>query len=229
MLPGQLQAQYGNDPGYQNYLKWHQETGGRWGWWSDEAAKAAQAAGINMHLDTTGWKSWQTPWGEGLMDNPNTPEATDSATNPAWTTFIKDFMAKHGPGTAYNQGGGDPNFIPDDIRAQLGMSPNGAPAGGGQGGGGLLPTQLGTLDPRLPDGGINLDANVDWLGQRQVSADPFQNSIAARFIARTQQESGEQQAQRMREFIRKIMLAGQGAKQPVSPGLVAAAMPRGVA
>lgn len=119
MLPGELQQKYANDPAYQAYLKWQQDTGGRWAWWTGDAAAAAQAAGIPQSLDTTGWRSWQTDWGEGKMDNPATPEPEDSATNPAWTQFVNQYMQQHPGGAPYNQGGGDPAVIPPDIRAQL--------------------------------------------------------------------------------------------------------------
>jgi hypothetical protein len=57
-------------------------------------------------------------------------------------------------------------------------------------------------------------------------ADPFQNTIAARFLARSQEQQSQKQAQMLREFIKRVMLAGQQQKQPVSPGMISAAMGR---
>lgn len=89
MLPGELRAKYSNDPKYQSYLKWQQDTGGKWAWWGEEASTAARLANIPMYLDTTGWTSKLTDWGENIMYDQSGAER--SATNPNWVSFINSY------------------------------------------------------------------------------------------------------------------------------------------
>jgi hypothetical protein len=88
MLPGDLEAQYSNDPAYQRYRQWS-ASGGKATWWSQDAAAAAAAAGIPQSVDTTGWTSKTTAWGENVQYDQNGVER--SMTNPAWTAFVQSY------------------------------------------------------------------------------------------------------------------------------------------
>lgn len=90
-LPGELQSQYGSDPGYQAYLAWMAATGGNTMWWSEAAEAAANAAGISRHVDANalGWTQRVMPWGETKWFDPSGAE--HSTVNPAWKQFVQSF------------------------------------------------------------------------------------------------------------------------------------------
>jgi len=205
MLPGQLQAQYANDPGYQRYQQWHRDTGGRWGWWSNEAQKAAYDAGINMHVDTTGWSSKLTDWGETLMYDPSGQER--SITNPAWSQFIQNYMQQHGPGTQYNQGGGDPNIVPDEYKQQDDPTSYQQQQGARQDAYQMaMPAGTSSGANPMMNGG-----DGSWLGmtpnaQSPTGFDPYLNTIVNR--AKVQQEKDENM--KIRRMIRMASLRHMG-------------------
>jgi hypothetical protein len=77
------------------------------------------------------------------------------------------------------------------------------------------------LDPRaLPFGGNNVNYGANG------SPDPFTNGVVARFLERTASQNQQANSQVVREMIKKVLLAGQGQKAPISPHLVRAAMQR---
>ena len=219
MLPGQLQQQYGNDPGYQNFLKWI-AAGGKHGSYAGMMPNEAVVRVEN------------TPWGENIAyDAAGNAISQYRAARPG---EISPYQGPAGPSAPeYDPNNPAAAFIPDNIRAMLGMSPNGQSGGGHSMAGDRQDWSVierllggGRPNPALPDGGLDMSQFDNFLAPSSGAPDPFQNSIAARFIERTQRGHSEQQQQMLREFIKRVMLAGQQNKQPVSPGLIAAAMGR---
>lgn len=90
----------------QDYLSWVAAgQPGSQNWWSDAAAQAAEAANIPFyHPDYTAglWTSKTTPWGENVLYNQQGQAV--SWKNPAWESWVRNWMAQNG-GTAQPIGG----------------------------------------------------------------------------------------------------------------------------
>lgn len=108
-LPHELAARHAGDPNYQKYLNWA-ATGGRWGWWTKEAARAAQQAGLARALARpAGVVRRDFEWGESKDFLPSGEEW--QGTNPAWVDFVNRYMAAN-PGGTSEQPGGSPSTPP---------------------------------------------------------------------------------------------------------------------
>lgn len=100
MLPGELQAKYGtSNAGYNSYLSWMKDTGGRWAWWNQQASDAASQAGIGRQfsddeMKAHGYHYAMTDWGENKwLDDSG---GDHSSANPEWVKFVNDYMQKNG-------------------------------------------------------------------------------------------------------------------------------------
>ena len=173
MLPGQLQQQYGNDPGYQNFLKWI-AAGGKHGSYAGMMPNEAVVRVEN------------TAWGENIAyDAAGNAVSQYRAARPG---EISPYQGPAGPSAPeYDPNNPAAAFIPDDIRAQLGMAPNGAPGGHPMGGDrqdwSVIERLLsdGRPNPLLPDAGLDM-SQFDNFRPAGAAPDPFQNTIAARFL-----------------------------------------------